>query len=92
MVLEYRTLFGQSMVDLDNKAAHKRAVSYAVDIQSQHSTAVAMSCPMPTSPMAAKRLPSSGLHFDMQSEPEDFKHSVENFVFFYIPFWQSCVR
>jgi len=82
MVLEYRTLFGQSMVDLDNKAAHKRAASHAVDIpQSQRSTAVAMSCPMPTSPMAAKRLPSSGLHFDMQSEPEDFERSVKTSYF-----------
>ncbi len=82
MVLEYRTLFGQSMVDLDNKAAHKRAVSHAVDIpQSQHSTAVAMSCPMPTSPMAAKRLPSSGLHFDMESEPEDFERSPKTSYF-----------
>jgi len=82
MVLEYRTLFGQSMVDLDNKAAHKRAASHAVDIpQSQHSTAVAMSCPMPTSPMAAKRLPSSGLHFDMQSEPEDFERSMKTSYF-----------
>lgn len=71
MVLEYRTLFGQSMVDFDQKVLQQRTVPNAIDASlSQPSTAIP--CPMPTSPMAAKRLPSSGLHFDMRSEPEDF--------------------
>lgn len=76
MVLDYRSLFGQSMVDLDSSAAQHSAASQAVDIPRAHSTVQrSKPCPMPSSPMAAKRLPSSGLHFVMRSKPEDFEAS-----------------
>ena len=74
MVLDYRSLFGQSMVDLDSSAAQHSAALQAVGIQRARSRVQGSKpCPMPSSPMAAKRLPSSGLHFALRSEPEDFE-------------------
>ena len=78
MVLDYRSLFGQSILEFDSNAAQRNAVSRVTNVvqMTQHAESATQSCkpcPKPSSPMAAKRLPSSGLHFVLRSEPEDFE-------------------
>ena len=70
MILEYRTLFSQSMVDVEGCAAQQRTACGVNAPQLQPGMHAAMPCPMPTSPRAAKRHPSLG--FDFRSEPEDY--------------------
>ena len=77
MILEYRTLLGQSIVEFDAKKAQLRPRRHFDVSQQMGKLQSAKSCPMPVSPMAAKRLPSSGLHMEFQSEPEDFEHSIQ---------------
>lgn len=74
MVLDYRSLFGQSAVDCDSEGAQHSAASAAVNIpQAQSAVHTLKGCPMPSSPMAARRLPSPRVQFLLRSEPEDFE-------------------
>lgn len=74
MILDYRSLFSQSAVDFDSEAAQHSAASAAANIPQAHSSVhTSKACPMPSSPMAARRLPSPRAHFLLRSEPEDFE-------------------
>lgn len=72
MILDYRSLFGQTAVDFDNEAAQHTAALAAVNIpQAQSPVNTLKACP--SSPMAARRLPSPRAHLLLRSEPEDFE-------------------
>lgn len=72
MVLDYRSLFGQSAVDVDSEGEKHSAALATVTIPQGTSTAqIPKACHMPSSPMAARRLPRA--HFLLRSEPEDFE-------------------
>ena len=74
MIYDYRSLFGQSAVDFGSEAAQHSAASVAVNIPTAQSTVNTLkACPMPSSPMAARRLPSPRAHILLRSEPEDFE-------------------
>lgn len=74
MVLDYRSLFGQSAVDFDSEGEKHSAALATVSIPQGTSTAqIPKACHMPSSPMAATRLPSPRAHFLLRSEPEDFE-------------------
>lgn len=74
MVLDYRSLFGQSAVDVDSEGEKHSAALATVNIPQSTSTAqTPKACHMPSSPMAARRLPSPRAHFLLRSEPEDFE-------------------
>ena len=74
MVLDYRSLFSQSAVDCDSEAAQHSVASAAVNAaQAQSAVHTMKACPMPSSPMAARRLPSPRAQFLLKTEPEDFE-------------------
>lgn len=68
MVLDYRSLFGQST--LDSEVAQQSASFAASMPRSQSNMQI---CPMPSSPMVARRLPSPEPICLLPSEPEDFE-------------------
>ena len=73
MVLDYRSLFGQSTLDFDSEAAQHSA-SFTASMPRVASSLQALKpCPMPSSPMAARRLPPPESLALLRSEPEDFE-------------------
>ncbi|KAL3137310.1 hypothetical protein ABBQ32_006850 [Trebouxia sp. C0010 RCD-2024] len=75
MVLDYRSLFGQNTSDFDTEVA-QRSASFAASMPRVSSgTQASKPCPMPSSSMAARRLPPSEPLVLLRSEPEDFEHA-----------------